>query len=140
MRERLKRSIQRLTEKATEFSSPVLVTYVDPEGVSINVTALRWSDTRLSAEGIQIFSAGVEDQEQQIFRFERAGMEVAGISRFDVSGHFLVNSQRWDVVGGHQQAFCDDPSATVILVLRKAIEKSGAVCGSTFDFETDDSN
>lgn len=129
-----------MAEKATEFSSPVLVTYVDPQGVPTRIKALRWSDTRMSSEGIQIFSAGVEDQEQQIFRFERADMEVGGLNRFDVAGHFLVGPQRWDIAGGHQQAFCEDPSATVILVLRKAIEKSATICGSRFGFDTDDSN
>ena len=131
-------SIRRLARKASEFSTPARVTYVAPDGTSNVLHALKWSDTRMSAEGIQIFAAGVEDQEQQIFRFERAEMEAARIRRFDVAGHFLVGTQRWDITGGHPQAFCDDPSATVILVLRRAIEKSATVCGSTFGFDMDE--
>lgn len=128
----------RMARKATVFSAPVRVRYVWPDGTPTPITALRWSDTRMSAEGIQIFSAGVEDQEQEIFRFERAELESAGIDRFEVSGHFLIADDRWDVVGGQAQAFNRDPSATVILVLRKAVEKNETVCGSTFGFDSGD--
>ncbi len=138
MRPQIRNSLVRMTRKATEFSDSVTVRYVSSEGNVYPLTALRWTDTRLSAEGIQIFYAGVEDQEQRIFRFERAEMESAGIGRFDMSGHFILGSERWDVVGGHPQAFNLDPSPSVILVLRKAVEKAGTVCGSTFGFDTDE--
>lgn len=109
-----------------------------PDGSRARLLALRWPDTRMSAEGIQIFSAGVEDQEQQLFRFERADMEEAGISRFDPAGYFMLEEHRWDVVGGHPQAFNQDPSATVFVMMRKAVEKRRTVCGSTFDFDTNE--
>lgn len=95
-----------------------------------------------SAEGIQIFQAGVEDQEEQIFRFERAALNDAGIERFDPSGYFSIEGQRWDFAGGSPQAFNVGPSAdnnaTVYLVLRKAIEKANTTCGSTFGFNLED--
>lgn len=132
----------RLARIASNFSEGIDVTYVSPQDLWIHLRALRWTDMIRSAEGIQIFQAGVEDQEEQIFRFERAALNDAGIERFDPSGYFSIEGQRWDFAGGSPQAFNVGPSAdnnaTVYLVLRKAIEKMNTTCGSTFGFNLED--
>lgn len=132
----------RLTAKASSFAEGIAVTYVSPENNWIALNALRWTDTSKSAEGIQIFQAGVEDQEEQIFRFERAELNAVGITRFDPSGWFYVLGQRWDFAGGTPQAFNVGPSAdnnaTVYLLLRRNIERTNTTCGSTFNFDVEE--
>ena len=141
MRQQTKDSLMRMARKASDFSEGIDVVYVSPQDKWTHLQALRWTDIIRSAEGIQIFQAGVEDQEEQIFRFERARLNEAGIERFDPSGYFSIEGERWDFSGGSPQAFNVGPSAdnnaTVYLLLRKAVEKSNTVCGSTFGFNLD---
>lgn len=143
MRTQTKSSLMRLASKASSFAEGVDVIYVKPpDDEWVHLKALRWTDMSKSAEGIQIFQAGVEDQEEQIFRFERAALNTAGIDRFNPSGFFYLMNERWDFAGGSPQAFNIGPSAdnnaTVYLLLRRNIEKKHTICGSTFDFDVND--
>lgn len=139
MRSQTRNSLLRLAKTASNFSEGIDVTYVAPDASWIALKALRWTDESRGAEGIQIFSGGVEDQEEHIFRFERAALAEAGIDRFEPSGWFYILGERWDFSGGSQMAFNIGPSAEnnsiVFVVLRKAVESENTACGDTFDFD-----
>lgn len=143
MRATTKASLARIAKIASDFSEGIDVVYVSSEEENwIALKALRWTDMSKSAEGIQIFQAGVDDQEQQMFRFEKAALNTAGITRFDPSGYFSLVGERWDIVGGSPMAFNMGPSAdnnaTVYLLLRRNIEKKNTICGNTFGFDVED--
>lgn len=140
MRTQTFNSLKRLASVASQFSEGIDVFYVRPDDNTwIALKALRWTDESRGAEGIQIFAGGVEDQEEQIYRFERAVLLENNIERFDPSGKFYINNERWDFSGGSHMAFNIGPSADnnsiVFIVLRKAVEKENTDCGDKFGFD-----
>lgn len=143
MNEREKASRNLVVATGFEFmrSGDVWV-YHEPNGNEKSFCSVDWSNAQARAEGLEIFGAGVENQEEYIVVCLKSYLVTAGISKFDPAGGYLKRQGvRWDfqvdrpisVHGGPG----DDTSNLIWFTVRKAVEQEHTVPGSDFQFRVD---
>ena len=100
-----------------------------------------WSNAQARAEGLEIFGAGVEDQDERILVFLKTYLAQARIVAFDPAGYFLRLNERFDFqtdlpIRVHSGT-SEDSSNLIWFTVRKAIETEHTVPGSDFRFRVD---
>jgi len=125
--------------KAWDFAAGDLIVYVDGDGVQHTILSVEWNNVRTTAEGVEIYEAGIDGQEERVLLFLKSYLESQGISSFDLSGYFLIEGSRWDFSEGEAVQGALGPLGAshhvVQVLLRKAIETENAVVSAEFGFD-----
>jgi hypothetical protein len=136
MRDNIKRSIQRISEKAYDFAAGDYVVWVAPDGKETGLLTLR--RTRERGEGLTIDIAGVKESSEEDLFFLRCYVVSQGVEAFEPLGHFRILGERWDLAEKHPIAMKVGPAGglhdAVKVVIRKAVELNSTVPGSEFGF------
>ena len=136
MRDNIKRSIQRVSERAYDFAAGDYVAWVKPDGTEIGLLTLR--RTRERGEGLTVDFAGVKNGCEEDLFFLRSYVVAQGIESFEPLGHFRISGERWDLAEKHPVAMNVGPAGglhdAVKVVIRKAVELNSTIEGSEFGF------
>lgn len=109
--------------------------YVAPDGTEYSICTVDWSNAQARAEGLEIFGAGVADQEERILVFLKSYLEAAGVTKFDpAGGYFKCAGVRYDFQADRpiivHAGPSDDTSNLIWFTVRKAVELEHTVSGS----------
>lgn len=135
MRDAIKDSARRISDKVWANAKPII--YVAPDGTQTTIHALRWTETQNWAEGVEIDSTGIQDEEVMQVSLNAAELTELGVE-IDAAGHFLIDGLRWDFdderpIRRETAPVTDDNRIGVWLRRAEALRRTESV--STWGFE-----